>query len=332
MANDLASFMTYMSDRFTKELSFSLRPQAAFLSAISINPTSETLPPNRKVTVNMAAIDGDGVDALTSAPAIRDVDTTGTELELTKLWSLPFSFSEVDMARAWDNPALMDSTLEQVAIKAITYANAQTAALFTTTNFDSTLGGTANTTRTSTPTAGADMTLAEVGAMRTVLATRGVPLTRGDLFAITHPIIYGKWTTEAGFASASNIGDEWASRLRSTATVGVTQNFLPLEDAQVPKSGTSPDFTYTSAFFHRAAVIMVSAIMPKPDSVPTAYLTIPLGDKRGQVLSVRVTAQFSQNIGATGGSKTVFLAEAFMGFHVHRPELGVLHTTVLETP
>lgn len=329
MANDLASFMTYMSDRFTEKLSFALRPQAAFLSAIYINPTSETLPPNRKVTVNLASIDGDGVDALTSAPAIRNVDTTGTELELTKLWSLPFSFSEVDMARAWDSPALMDNTLEQVAIKALTYANAQVSALFTTTNYDTS----GNTTRTATPTAGAEMTLEEIGALRTVLATRNVPLNdRGNLFIITHPTIYGKWQTDSKFGYASTVGDEFASRLRYNGSIPPIFNFLPLEDAQAPVSGTTPDFTYTTAVFHRASAIMVSAVLPRPGGIPTSYLTIPLGNEPGQVLQIRVTADFNQNIGATGGSKTVFLAEAFMGFHVHRKNLCVLHSTVLDTP
>lgn len=329
MANDLASFMTYMSDRFTKELAFALRPQAAFLSAIYINPTAETMPPNRKVTVNMASIDGDGVDALTSAPAVRDVDTTGTELELNKLWSLPFTMSEVDMARAWDSPALLDNVLEQVAIKAITYANAQTSALFNTTNFN-TAG---NTTRTATPTAGAEVTLEEIGALRTVLSTRNVPLTdRGNLFIVTHPIIYGKWNTDSKFGYASTVGDEFASRLRSSGNLPPIFNFLPLEDGQAPVSGTTPEFTYTTAMFHRASAIMVSAVLPRPADAATSYLTIPLGNKSGQVLSIRVTAKFDQNIGATGGSKTVFLAEAFMGFHKHREELCVIHSTVLDTP
>ena len=60
--------MNTVANRFTESVSFTLKPHAAFLSAITINPTPETMPPNRKVVVNLLSLSGGGVNALTDAP------------------------------------------------------------------------------------------------------------------------------------------------------------------------------------------------------------------------------------------------------------------------
>jgi hypothetical protein len=326
MSNTLTTFMNTVANRFTESVSFTLKPHAAFLSAITINPTPETMPPNKKVVVNLLSLSGGGVNALTDAPAYRDVTTTGTELELNDYYSLPFQFSEVEMMQMISYPDLFDKTLQEIAMDVLSYANAKAAAKFVIANYD-TAG---NTSRQVVNTAGADVTLNELGALRTVLSTRKVPINdRGNLFIITHPIIYGKWVTSDDFAKASSLGDVWASTLRDNGELRPQFNFLPLEDPQVTVSGTSPNFTYSTAMFHRSAQIMVTAPLPKPvDGTQSFNIMVPTGTPGG-FIPVRITAQHKQGIGATGGSSTSFLAEAFMGFHVHRKPMCAIHRTIL---
>ena len=319
--------MNTVANRFTESVSFTLKPHAAFLSAITINPTPETMPPNRKVVVNLLSLSGGGVNALTDAPEYRNVVTAGTELELNDYYSLPFQFTEVEMMQIISYPDLFDKTLQEIAMDVLSYANNRAAAKFTTTNYN-TAG---NTTRTATPTDGAEVTLNEIGALRTTLSTRKVPINdRGNLFIITHPIIYGKWVTSDDFAKASSLGDVWASTLRDNGELRPQFNFLPLEDPQAPVAGTTPEFTYTTAMFHRSAQIMVTAPLPKPvDGTQSFNIMVPTGTPGG-FIPVRITAQHKQGIGATGGSSTSFLAEAYMGFHVHRKPMCAIHETVLD--
>lgn len=321
MPNDLASFMNSVASEFN-DLTKNLRPHAAYLSAVHINPTPSTpLPPNETVKVNLVTIDGDAVNALTDAPSLKDVDTTATSLKLDKLASIPFKFSDYDIMRAPDSPGLIAKTVEAAGLKIVEFINDAVADLFTTTTFN-TAG---NTTRTATPTAGPEITATELAKLRTVLSTRKIPIAdRGNLFIITHPEIYGRWLTADDMAKASTLGDEWSSNLRGNGELRPQFNFLPLEDYQAPVSGTTPEFTYQTAMFHRDAAVLVNAMLPPPPAGTAVSYASMFG------LPIRITAQFNQNLGATGGAYTSFLVECLFGIHAHRKPFCAIHTTVLD--
>lgn len=322
MANDLSSFMNTVSAAFT-DLSRTLRPHAAFLSAVHINPTPATpLPPNETVKVNLVSIDGDPVDALTDPPTVKDVDTTPTSLKLNRLVTIPWRMDDYDIMRVPDSPGLLDKAVQEVGMKIVETVNGYLAALFTTTTFN-TAG---NTTQTLTPTAGASMSVAQIAALRRVLTERKIPINdRGNLFIITHPAIYERWLSDDEFAHASVLGDVWASDLRDNGELRPQFNFLPLEDPQSVVSGTTPDFTYQTAMFHRDSAVLVNAMLPRPmDGTAVTYASF-FG------LPVRITAKFNQNIGSTGGAYTTFMAECLVGAHAHRKPFCAIHTTVLDS-
>jgi len=323
MANSLSSAMNIIAARMNA-LSDNLRPHAAYLSAVHINPTPEQpISPNDTVKVNVIDVEGSVVDALTAAPSVQDVNLTATELRCNKLATKVFKISNHELLRLADSPMVLDKAFEYVALEIVEKVNSDLSALFTTTTFDTS----GNTTRTATPTAGAEITADELGTLRTVLSSRKIPINaRGDLFIIAPPTIYGKWLNDDDFAKASSVGDEWASALRSNGSLQPIWNFLPLEDPQSPVAGTTPDFTYQTAMFHRNAAIVVNGQLNQPPDGTAASFTSMFG------LPMRITAQHQMNIGATGGSYTAFMVECCYGVYAHRKNHCAIHTTVLDTP
>lgn len=318
MPNDFSSFMNTVAARFS-ELTDNLKPHAAFLSASYINPTPEQpLPPNETVKLNLVDVDGSVVNHISNSTSTANVNTTGTSIQLNDMPTKTFRVTSYEAARVADNPALLDESIKVVMTQMLEYINGKLSALFTTTNFN-TAG---NITGTGTGAAADAVTLADITSMWSTLAARKIPITDvGNCFIVTHPLIYGKWLESTDFTKATSIGDEYASNIRTNGNLFPLFNFLPLFDYQAPVSGTSPNFAYTSAMFHRRATVCQFAFPEKPMDGTMYRYTSFAG------IPILLTAQYNENHGSSGGPYNQLTVRTLAGYQVFRKDHCVLHTT-----
>lgn len=316
MANDLSTLMNTVAARLGTEISALLRPQAAFLSAITVNPIpEETKALNDVVKINIVDTDGSVVDHVASALTVGNIDRTPTTIQLTKMPSRQIDLSSYEISRLPDSPGLLDEVLKAEAIKFIKYFNADIAGLFTTSNFNTS----GNTDRSGST--GADtVTYAQLTNLWTVLASRGIPVyDPGNVFAITHPVIYGQWLQDADFTKSSSIGDEYASQMRSQGQLFPINGMLPIWDTQAPTTGST---SYITAAFHRRAVIAQFAKPPAPLSQNVTY-------KYTQVMGIPMLMvyEYSTNGANAGGAKNTLTLSTLWNRTVFRKDHCVLDLT-----
>lgn len=319
MANDLSTLMNTVAARLGTEISALLRPQAAFLSAITINPIpEETKALNDVVKINIVDTDGSVVDHVASALTVGNIDRTPTTIQLTKMPSRQIDLSSYEISRIPDSPGLLDEVLKAEAIKFIKYFNADIAGLFTVGNFDTT----GNSDRSATT--GADsVTRAQLTNLWTVLASRNIPVDdAGNVFAITHPYIYGQWLDDGDFTKATSIGDEYASQMRTTGQLFPINGMLPVWDSQAPTTTNSGNTSYTTACFHRRAVIAQFAKPPAPLSTNVTYkYTSVMG------IPMLMVYEYSTNGANAGGAKNTLTLSTLWNRTVFRKDHCALDRT-----
>ncbi len=316
MPNDISTLLNAVAARLGTEITALLRPQAAYLSAITWNPIpKETKAVNDVVKLNIVDTDGTVVDHMASSLTAGNIDRTPTTIQLTKMPSRQINLSSYEISRLPDSPALLDEVLKAEAIKFIKYFNADVASLFTTTNFDTS----GNTDRSATTGADA-VSYAQLTNMWTVLATRNIPVYEpGNVFAIAHPVIYGGWLQDADFTKASSVGDEYASQMRSQGQLFPINGMLPIWDSQAPTTGST---SYITAAFHRRAVVCQFAKPPAPLSQNVTH-------KYTQVMGIPMLLvyEYSSNGGSSGGAKNTLTISTLWNRAVFRKDHCVLDIT-----
>jgi len=310
--------MNTVAYRFT-ELTDVLKPHAAFLSAITINPVeTEFKRVNDVVKLNIVGVDGSVVDHQQSTISTSNVSTTPTNIQLTKTPTKTFQIGTYEASRLADSPALLDESFKVIMTQFLEHINGVVAGLFTTANFD--VSG--NIIKTGTGDAADTLSHTEATQLWDVLATRKIPVTdSGNLFLVTHPKIYGKMLDDADFTKATSIGDAFASQMRTTGALMPVNGLLPLFDSQAPVSGTSPNLSYTSAAFHRRAVIAQFA----PPEPPMNGLAYSYANMFG--IPLLIVPNYDTNLGATGGAFNSFTVSTLWNAVVFRKDHAVLHVT-----
>lgn len=319
MANDLSTLMNTVAARLGTEITALLQPQAAFLSAISLNPIpEETKAVNDIVKLNIVDTDGSVVDHVASALTVANIDRTPTTIQLTKMPSRQIDLTSYEISRLPDSPGLLDEVLKAEAIKFIKYFNADLASLFTVGNFD-TAG---NSDRSATTGADA-VSYAQATALWSTLAGRNIPVEdTGNVFLVTHPVIYGGWLASDDFTKSAAIGDAYASKMRSTGELFPINGMLPVWDSQAPITTNSGNTSYTTAAFHRRAVVAQFAKPPAPLStnVTHAYSRI-MG------IPVLMVYEYNTNGANAGGAKNTLTISTLWNRTIFRKDHCVLDRT-----
>lgn len=318
MPNTITNLVNTVAYRFT-ELTDQLKPHAAFLSAITINPVEPGFKSvNDIVKLNIVNMDGSVVDHQASSISVANVSTTPTTIQLTKTPTKTFTLSTYDAQRLFDSPAVLDESFKLLSIQFLEYFNGVIASLFNTTNFD-TAG---NITGTGTGATADALSHADASLMWSTLATRKIPVTdTGNVFLITHPYIYGKMLDDADYTKATSIGNEYASQMRTSGSLMPINGMLPMFDSQSPTSGSGATIAYTSAAFHRRAVVaQFAAPQPPMNGLAYSYANV-FG------IPLLIVPTYDTNLGNTGGAFNQFTVSALWNCIVHRKDHCVLHTT-----
>jgi len=318
MPNDLSTLMNTVAFRLGTEISALLRPQAAFLSAITWNPIpEETKARNDVVKINIVDTGGDVVDHITNSLTTGTIDRTPTTIQLTKMPSRTVDVTSYELSRLPDSPGLLDEVLKAEALKFIKYFNGDIASLFTVDNFDTT----GNSDRSATT--GADsVSYAQVTNLWTELASRSIPVDEaGNVFIIAHPKIYGGWLGNDDFTKASSIGDEYASQMRTRGQLFPINGMLPAWDTQAPITTNSGNTSYTTAAFHRRSVIAQFAKPPAPlDNTAHAYTEI-MG------IPALIVYRYNENTANSGGAKNTITISTLWNRVIFRKNHCVLDRT-----
>jgi hypothetical protein len=318
MPNDLSNLMNTVAYRFT-DLTAYLKPHAAFLSAVTINPVPpEFKQVNDVVKLNQLAVDGDVVDHQSSTITTANLSTTPTNIQLTKTPTKTFKIGTYEASRLADSPGLLDESFSIVITQFLEHINGILAGLFTTTNFNTT----GNIPGTGTGATADALSHADATALWSTLATRKIPVTdTGNVFLITHPYIYGKMLDDADYTKATSIGDQYASQMRTTGSLMPINGMYPIFDSQAPTSGSGASIAYTSAAFHRRAVVAQFAT-PEPPMNGLAY-------RYANVFGIPllIVPNYDTNLGSTGGAFNSFTVSALWNAIVFRKDHCVLHTT-----
>lgn len=318
MANDLSTLMNTIAFRLGNPITDLLRPQAAFLSAVTINPVpEETKALNDIVKINIVDTDGVVADHVAGALTAGNIDRTPTTIQLTKMPSRTVDLSSYEISRLPDSPGLLDEVLKAEALKFLRYFNAQIAALFTVGNFDTT----GNSDRSADTGADA-VSYSQVTNLWTVLAGRDIPVAdAGNVFLITHPQVYGLWLKDEEFTKASSIGDEYASQMRSQGQLFPINGMLPLWDSQAPTTTSSTHTSYTTAAFHRRAVIAQFAKPPEPMGATAYSYTQVMG------IPMLLVYEYDTNTANAGGAKNKLTISTLWNTTIYRKDHCVLDRT-----
>ena len=318
MANTITNFLntvaaTVQSTKFTQDLA----PHAAFLSCTTMNPVEPTVKAvNDVVNIPLPTLSGSWVDHQSSTVTAGDIANTPIAVTLNKTPTRTIKLTSQEISRMPESPALLQRTIGIALLELLDTASSSIGALFTTTNFDVT----GNTNRTADT--GEDyVTRAQLVNLWGVLATRKIPVSdTGNLFAVTHPTIYAKWTNDDDFTKASSIGDAYASAMRVSGNLVPINNLLPLYDSQAPT--TLSGASYTTAVFHRNATWAQFAYPEAPLSNAVDYrYTVFNG------IPVLMVLTYDTNLGATGGAFNTLTMSTLWNYGVGRKNHAVLDLT-----
>lgn len=318
MANTITNFLntvaaTVQSTKFTQDLA----PHAAFLSCTTLNPVEPTVKAvNDVVNIPMPTLSGSWVDHQSSTLTAGDIANTPIAVTLNKTHSRVVKLTSHEISRMPESPALLQRTIGIALLELLDTCSTAIGAQFTTTNFDVT----GNTNRTATT--GEDyITRAQLVNLWGVLAARKIPVNdTGNLFAVTHPTIYAKWTNDADFTKADTIGERYASAMRTSGNLVPINNLLPLYDSQAPT--TLSGASYTTAVFHRNATWAQFAYPEAPLSNAMDYrYTVFNG------IPVLMVLTYDTNHGATGGAFNTLTMSTLWNYGVGRKNHAVLDLT-----
>lgn len=318
MPNTFTTLLNTVAARLNTEITAQLQPHAAFLSAITMNPVEPSIKSvNDIVKLNIFAISGSVTDHITGSLTTGEISTTPTSIQLNKVPSRTIDLTSIELSRLPDNPGLLDEALKVVMIDFIRYFNTSIAGLFTVANFDVT----GNSDRSATT--GADsVSYAQVTNLWTQLATREIPVTdTGNVFLIAHPSIYGQWLRDDEFTKASTIGDAYASRMRSQGGLFPINGMLPLYDSAAPITTSAPNTSYTTAAFHRRAVVAQFAYPPTPMGNVEYRYTNVMG------IPLLLVTEYDTNTANSGGAKNKLTISGLWDRMVFRKDHCVLDRT-----
>jgi len=313
--NTITNLVNTVAARLGTEITDQLRPHAAFLSAITMNPVEpEVKSINDIVKLNIIGVDGSVQDHQTTALTTGNILPVPTSIQLNKTPSRVVDLTSIEISRLPDSPGLLDETLKTVMIDFIRYFNTSISALFTVGNFD-----TAGNSDRSATTGADSVSRAQVTNLWTQLATREIPVTElGNVFLIAHPFIYGQWLDDADFTKATSIGDAYASRMRTNGELMPINGMLPLYDSAAPTTGS---LSYTTAAFHRRAVVAQFAYPPKPMGNVEWQYTNVMG------IPLLIVTEYNTNHGASGGAKNTITISGLWDRMVFRKDHCVLDRT-----
>lgn len=310
--------MNTVAARLGTEITALLRPQAAFLSAITWNPIPlEQKALNDVVKLNIVDTDGSVADHVASSLTTGNIDRTPTTIQLTKMPSRTVDITSYEISRLPDSPGLLDEVLKAEALKFIKYFNADIAGLFTVGNFDTS----GNSDRSATTGSDA-VSYAQATALWTTLASRSIPVDEaGNVFMITHPQIYGGWLQDADFTKSSSIGDEYASQMRTKGQLFPINGMLPVWDTQAPITTNSGNTSYTTCAFHRRAVVAQFAKPPAPLDNTVYKYTEVMG------IPMMIVFKYDTNTANSGGAKNSLTISTLWNRVIFRKDHAVLDRT-----
>lgn len=167
------------------------------------------------------------------------------------------------------------------------YVNTDLSTLITTANFNAYAAitvGTAEITKAGMTTAWTNLTTAKV-------PTRDF----GNMFTMTHPIVYGNMTADDYWTANSQVGYQLAGETRRWAMLGQQWGTLIDYDPAMPAvtAGSPAATTYTSLVYHRHAMALAVRPLPIPDTEVVEATTLML---KG-LLPVRVMLGYNQSKG-----------------------------------
>lgn len=318
MPNTFTNLLNTVAARLNTEVTAQLQPHAAFLSAITMNPVEpEIKAVNDIVKLNVFAVSQNVTDHITGALTTGEISTTPTSIQLNKVPSKTIDLTSIELSRLPDNPGMLDEALRVVMIDFIRYFNTSIAGLFTVGNFD-TAG---NSDRSATTGADA-VSYAQITNLWTVLTQREIPMTdTGNVFVVTHPVIYGGWLGNEDFTKATSIGDQYASTMRSSGGLMPINGMLPLFDSAAPTTTSGQNLSYTTAAFHRRAVVAQFAYPPTPMGNVEYRYTNVMG------IPLLIVTEYDTNTANAGGAKNRMTFSALWDRMVFRKDHCVLDRT-----
>jgi len=304
---------TVASTKFTQDLA----PHAAFLSCTTMNPVEpEVKRVNDVVNIPLPTLSGSWVDHQSSTLTAGDIANTPIAVTLNKTPSRVVKLSSQEISRMPESPQLLQRTIGIALLQLLDTCSSSIGGLFTAANFDVT----GNTDRTGDT--GEDyITRAQLVNLWGVLAAREIPVNdTGNLFAVTHPTLYAKWTNDADFTKADTIGDAYASAMRTSGNLVPINNLLPLYDSKAPT--TLAGKSYTTAVFHRNATWAQFAYPEAPLSSTVDYrYTVFNG------IPVLMVLTYDTNHAATGGAFNTLTMSTLWNYGVGRKNHAVLDLT-----
>lgn len=318
MPNTFTTLLNTVAARLNTEITAQLQPHAAFLSAITMNPVEPTIKAvNDIVKLNIFAVSGSVQDHITTSLTTGNISTTPTSIQLNKVPSRTIDLTSIELSRLPDNPGMLDETLKVVMIDFIRYFNTSISSLFTVGNFD-----TAGNSDRSAETGGDEVSYAQITNLWTQLVNREIPVTdTGNVFVIAHPTIYGKWLQSEDFTKASTIGDAYASQMRSSGGLFPINGMLPLYDSAAPTTTSGQNLSYTTAAFHRRAVVAQFAYPPTPMGNVEYRYTNVMG------IPLLLVTEYDTNTGASGGAFNKMTISGLWDRMVFRKDHCVLDRT-----
>lgn len=322
MANDLTTFYNTVAAKFN-ELNQHLQPHLGFLSAVYKNPIDpEPKEPNQTVRINLVDVDGNVVNAISTAPGINNINTTSTNVVLDNMATKPFSLTQMEATQAADSEGLIGQAVEKVFIQMAEYINKAIADKYLVATFNVAGNPAATSIALNNP---ATVQYSEFISARKTLSARKIPLgDRKNLFVIAHPEIYNNWFIDDKFGKVEWNGDKRVNDLRENGTIAPSHGFTFIEDSQTSAVGSNP-IVYSTAVFHAHSCVLAPAAMKPPmGNVEYRYAKV-FG------LPVLLTFAYDENLSGTGGPKNIVIPRILFTVKEHRKDHAVIIRTSVAT-
>jgi hypothetical protein len=264
-------------------------------------------------TLNIAlppAVTSSVADAGVADPTFTDVSFTTKSIVFNKHPQFGYAIHDFEQ---FNSPAAIRQLMVDPAIKGVAEnINAAIAALLTAGNFN--VNSVINTTGGATT----PISTAQFLTGYANLATQKVPVTDTPNVAFLQPpLLWANMLGNTNWTQESIVGVNIAEEVRKQGILRVAYGAKLAYDQQLPVSGTTPNRTFTSAYFHRYAIALATRPLPKPDPKVSEFTYV---DWKG--IPLRVTLGYSVQ-------KSAWLVnvDAGYGVAVVRPEMGQLFST-----
>lgn len=211
---------------------------------------------------------------------LTDIAFTNTPISFTNHPSFDYVVRDFEQ---FNSPERIRNVFLDAAIKGVkNYCNNKVASLFTSSNFS---------VNSPISTTSHIITTTQFLSGMSVLAGQYVPVANdpANMSLIVPPMPYTAILGDTNWTQAQIAGMKTAEFVRDTGVMPTAYGMSIKLDQQFPVSGTSPNQTFTGAYFHRYAVGVVSRPLPPPDGNVVDYTYI---DFNG--LSLRIMVGYNQ--------------------------------------